>query len=60
MKQNDDNMTAEENFADLLNENLMEINNDFFEPGELVNAQIVKITKEWIFINVVFFYLNSA
>jgi small subunit ribosomal protein S1 len=39
-----------ENFEDMLNNNF--INNDFFEPGELVNAQIVKLTGDWVFINI--------
>ncbi|MBN2040682.1 MAG: 30S ribosomal protein S1 [Spirochaetes bacterium] len=53
MNQNDpNNVKPEENFADMMNESLNDINNDFFEPGQLVSAQIVKITTEWIFINI--------
>ncbi len=52
MEQNDkENINAEENFEDLLNENLTEYN-DFFEVGELIETQIVKISGEWIFLHI--------
>jgi len=46
------NMNADEEFADLLDKSLSDISNEFYEPGQLVNAQIVKITEEWIFLNI--------
>lgn len=52
MQQNDkDNIIndTEENFADLLNGNYA--NNDYFEPGQMVEAQVVKISGEWIFLH---------
>ncbi len=54
MEQNDrhntDNTDEEENFADLLKDNY--ITNDFFDPGQLVEARVVKISGEWIFLHI--------
>lgn len=52
MEQNDKGNTItdnEESFADLLKGNYG--SNEYFEPGQLVEAQVVKISGEWIFLH---------
>ena len=52
MQQNDkENIITdnEESFEDLLKGNYA--NNEYFEPGQLVEAQVVKISGEWIFLH---------
>lgn len=52
MQQNDKENTItdnEESFEDLLKGNYG--NNEYFEPGQLVEAQVVKISGEWIFLH---------
>jgi small subunit ribosomal protein S1 len=52
MNENEHNMNTDEEFSDMMNESLININNEFYDPGQLINAQIVKITGEWIFLNI--------
>jgi small subunit ribosomal protein S1 len=44
------NINTEENFADLLNKS--SFGNDFFEPGQAVEAKIIKISGDWIFLHI--------
>ncbi|MBN2402397.1 MAG: S1 RNA-binding domain-containing protein [Spirochaetes bacterium] len=49
MEDDQNNIQPEENFADLLNESIA--GNDFFEPGQAVEAKIVKIAGDLIFLH---------
>jgi small subunit ribosomal protein S1 len=50
MTDENNDINSEENFADLLNES--SAGNDFFDPGQAVEAQILKIAGEWIFLHI--------
>lgn len=45
----EENKSEEKSFAEMFNEN--EATQDRLEPGQKVRAEIVRITKEWIFID---------
>ena len=47
--QNNNDINEDENFTDLLEDSY--VDNDFLDPGQIIEAEIVKITDEWIFLN---------
>ncbi|MDY6969953.1 MAG: 30S ribosomal protein S1 [Spirochaetota bacterium] len=48
--QNNNDTDLEENFADIFEESFIE--NHDLDPGQIIEAEIVKISDEWIFLNI--------